>query len=51
MPFVSKAQQRWGNSKAGLRALGGKQKVQEWNSSTNQKALPPKKGLREISKK
>lgn len=41
MPFKSKAQQRWGNSPAGLKALGGKAKVSEWNSSTPKK-LPIK---------
>lgn len=33
-PFVSKAQQRWGNSDAGQKALGGKAKVAEWNNDT-----------------
>jgi len=26
---------RWGNSPAGLKALGGPKKVAEWNASTN----------------
>jgi hypothetical protein len=44
LPFVSKAQARWGNSPAGLRALKGKANVQEWNQSTDFKKLPEKKG-------
>lgn len=34
MGFQSKAQQRWGNSPAGVEALGGKDKVAEWNNDT-----------------
>lgn len=43
MPFFSKAQQRWGNSPAGVAALGGKEKVAEWNGATKG-ALPERKG-------
>lgn len=43
MPFKSKAQIRWGNSKAGIKALGGKKKVAEWNKSTKGLKLPKKK--------
>lgn len=43
MPFVSKAQRRWGNSPAGQKALGGEEKVAEWNGATP-KALPERKG-------
>lgn len=46
MPFRSEAQRRWGNSPAGIRALGGKEKVREWNEATKGKKLPkvaPKK--------
>jgi len=46
MPFLSKAQQRWGNSPAGLRALGGKAKVAEWNASTPEQRLPEKVGAK-----
>lgn len=42
-PFVSKAQQRWGNSPAGQKALGGKDKVAEWNGATKS-AIPERKG-------
>ena len=40
MPFKSKAQQKWGNSTAGVKALGGKKKVAEWNAATKGKKLP-----------
>lgn len=40
MPFKSKAQQRWGNSKSGIKALGGKARVAEWNRATKGKKLP-----------
>lgn len=46
MPFVSKRQQAWGNSPAGIKALGGKKNVDEWNKTTKGKKLPkvvPKK--------
>jgi len=42
MPFRSRAQSRWGNSPAGLRALGGKDKIDEWNASTDLGSLPEK---------
>lgn len=40
MPWKSEAQRRWGNSKAGIRALGGKKNVEEWNRATGDKKLP-----------
>ena len=40
MPFLSKAQQRWGNSPAGVKALGGKAKVAQWDGATNFGKLP-----------
>lgn len=46
MPFVSKKQQAWGNSPAGIKALGGKKNVNEWNKSTPKnipKQAPKKK--------
>ena len=43
MPFVSDAQRRWGNSPAGVKALGGKEKVAEWEShATKGRKLPEK---------
>jgi len=47
MPFVSRAQQRWGNSPAGKKALGGQAAVDEWNSATPKgKAVPERKRSR-----
>lgn len=46
MPFKSEAQRRWAYTKEGTRALGGKEKVVEWERSTRNKKLPkvaPKK--------
>ena len=48
-PFVSKAQQRWGNSPAGHKALGNKG-VQEWNQATGGQPLPERKGLTKKAK-
>lgn len=41
MPFVSKAQMKWGNSPSGHAALGDAG-VQEWNAETKGKELPAK---------
>src|SRR5208282_1197015 len=46
MPFVSRAQQRWGNSAAGRKALGGQAAVDEWNQATDFKRLPQRVSLR-----
>lgn len=46
MPWKSEAQKRWGNSPAGIKALGGKSNVEEWNKATGNRPLPkyvPKK--------
>ena len=40
MPWKSESQRKWGNSPAGIRALGGKQNVAEWNAATKGKKLP-----------
>jgi len=40
MPFVSKAQQRWGHSPSGVKALGGKTAVSEWDAATPKGSLP-----------
>jgi hypothetical protein len=40
MPWKSEAQRRWGNSPAGIKALGGKKKVKEWNESSKGKKRP-----------
>lgn len=43
MPWKSKAQARWGHSEAGLKALGGKKAVKEWDDATSKGSLPEKK--------
>lgn len=43
MPWKSKAEARWGHSPAGLRALGGKQAVAEWDGATPKGSLPERK--------
>lgn len=40
MPWKSQAQRKWGNSPAGIKALGGKKNVEEWNKATKGKKLP-----------
>lgn len=40
MPFLSKAQAAWGHTPEGEKALGGKDKVAEWDSGTNYDKLP-----------
>ena len=42
MPFVSKQQQKWAHTQNGQRALGGKDKVDEWDQSTDFGSLPDK---------
>lgn len=51
VPFLSKAQSRWGHSPAGVKALGGKAKVKEWESATNYSKLPAKKMKKSYLKK
>jgi hypothetical protein len=40
MPFTSRKQQRWGHTPAGEKALGGPEKVAEWDSATKGRDLP-----------
>ena len=40
MPFVSSKQRAWAYTKAGTKALGGKQAVAEWEKATGNKKLP-----------
>lgn len=42
MPWKSKAQERWGNSPSGQKALG-KAGVAEWNAASKGKKLPARK--------
>ena len=40
MPYSSKAQQGWAHTPAGIKALGGKSKVAEWDSASKGIKLP-----------
>ena len=42
MPYKSVAQRGWAHTKEGMKALGGKNKVAEWDSSSKGLKLPPK---------
>jgi hypothetical protein len=53
--FKSKAQNAWAHTPEGTKALGGKAKVKEWESSTDYSSLPEhagekKKMLRHVSR-
>ena len=39
-PWKSTAQSAWGHSPAGVKALGGKQAVAEWDRATTGQSLP-----------
>ena len=46
MPFKSEAQRKWAYTKEGIKALGGRKAVAEWEKATGNKKLPkyaPKK--------
>lgn len=43
MPFKSRQQQKWAHTKAGMKALGGMEKVREWDKATKGMKLPCKK--------
>jgi hypothetical protein len=45
MPWKSVQQAKWGHSPAGLKALGGKSAVSEWDAATPKGSLPARKGL------
>lgn len=55
MPFVSAKQQRWGHTSAGIKALGGKASVHEWDMATKsqgfRKPVSHKGSLRNAVKK
>ena len=42
MPFKSLAQERWAHTEAGEKALGGPEKVAEWDSASKGLKLPDK---------
>jgi len=43
MPWKSDAQRRWGHTKAGEKALGGKDKVAEWDRAPKGHKVPKRK--------
>ena len=47
MPYQSKAQQGWAHTAAGISALGGPDKVAEWDRLSRGKKLPQRKRLRQ----
>lgn len=40
MPWKSEKQRAWGHSKEGIKALGGKKNVSEWDKATGDRELP-----------
>jgi hypothetical protein len=46
MPYKSDAQRRWAHTKRGVKALGGKGKVEEWDQASKGKRLPEHKKAR-----
>lgn len=40
MPWKSRAQAAWGHSAEGMKALGGKAKVSEWDAASKGMKLP-----------
>jgi hypothetical protein len=43
MPYVSDQQRKWAHTEAGTEALGGPEKVHEWDEATKDKKLPKRK--------
>ena len=43
MPWESDQQRKWGHTPAGIKALGGPEKVAEWDRATKGKSLPHRK--------
>lgn len=42
MPYKSDAQRRWAHSPSGVKALGGREKVKEWDRASKGMKLPAK---------
>jgi len=42
MPYKSDQQRKWAHTDSGLKALGGKQKVKEWDQASEGMKLPEK---------
>ena len=40
MPWKSVKQRQWGHTYEGMKALGGKKAVEEWNKETGDRKLP-----------
>lgn len=40
MPWKSERQRAWGHSPEGIKALGGKKNVAEWDKATGDRKLP-----------
>jgi len=40
MPYKSDQQRKWAHTQSGLKALGGKKKVAEWDKASKGKKLP-----------
>lgn len=40
MPYKSEAQRKWAHTPAGIKALGGKKKVKEWDAMSEGIKLP-----------
>lgn len=51
MPYASLAQERWAHTRNGMKALGGKAKVAEWDAATKGKKLPRRIGSKRARKK
>lgn len=45
MPFKSRQQQKWAHTENGKKALGGEQKVHEWDLETKKKGFSKLKEL------
>lgn len=43
MPYKSQAQRAWAHTKTGMKALGGKAKVREWDQASKGRKLPKRK--------
>ena len=42
-PYRSEAQRKWAHTRAGVRALGGKKKVAEWDRTSEGLKLPARR--------
>lgn len=49
MPYESDAQRRWAHTPAGTKALGGTDKVAEWDAASAGKKLPERKRKKKVN--